>query len=817
MSSRLPAPTEVLPAAVLEALKRHGLLLRLDPRGRIQEINRPLADLLEGTPETFLGGSFRRVMGGSIPRVSRTAFLRDLATQGSWQGLLPLETRSGVRRWADATVTRLPDGILALGRDVTQAHHQAEELRRLSNLYEALGSVGQLLERETTQKAIFEGACETLVKVAGFSMVWIGLDNPTTHEVAVAAQYGDTQGYLKGIKVRSDDTPEGRGPGGLAIRTGRPCVMNDFQRNPAAKPWREAALRAGIASNGTFPILQGGRALGHLSLYSSEPDFFGEAEVGLMEKVATQLSVALHHLEERAERARAEERFATIFRSSPAATSLVRVSDSTYVEVNAAFQRILGYSADEVIGHTGEELGLWAEPDKRARYLENLKRRPGAQEWEATLRTREGREIRALYTGEILDLHGEMFVLSIFLDVTQAHQVEAERDRLRTELYQAQKMEAIGLLAGGVAHDLNNVLGAILAHAEIMERKLPPDSPLLHHVQQTQKAVERSHGIVRQLLAFSRKLPTTPILMDLNDQISQFLRTLAPLIGEHIQVNWSGAPHLPKITFDPNLLDQVVMNLLVNARDAMPKGGTITLSTQTVPPGEAAAIPGLKDQDHLHVRLTCRDTGCGMDEATLARIFEPFFTTKGADKGTGLGLSTVLGIVEQAGGCIEVDSTPGAGTEFRIYLPAAVNTLPAADKAPPNAVLTRTLRILLVEDSEVFRTALAEGLRMQGQTVLAVGSPLKALELFRQEGEGFDVLITDVVMPELSGVDLLEKVHQLRPGLKAILISGFTPEALEDRIPLDETVHFLHKPFSSSALLRMLEEISTTLPREPAP
>ncbi|HJV22604.1 MAG TPA: ATP-binding protein [Holophagaceae bacterium] len=805
-------PTDALPPAVVEALERHALMLRLDPRGRILEVNDPLAELLEGSPSEFRGASFRRVIGGSIPRASRVGLLRDLRARGSWQGVLPLRTCTGTRRWAEALLTRLPEGLLALGLDVTLAHHQAEELVRLGNLYEALGSVGQLLERETTQKAIFEGACEILVKVAGFTMVWIGLDNPATHEVSVAAHYGDTHGYLKGIKVRSDDTPEGRGPGGLAIRTGRPCVMNDFQRNPAAKPWREAALRSGIASNGTFPILQGGRALGHLSLYSSDPDFFGDAEVGLMEKVATQLAVALHHLEERAERARAEERFATIFRASPAAISLTRVADSTFVEVNAAFQRILGYSAEEVIGRTGNDLGIWAEPDKRARYLDNLKRRPGAQEWEATLRTRDGREVHAHYTGEILDIHGEMFVLSLFQDVTQAHQVEAERDRLRAELYQSQKMEAIGLLAGGVAHDLNNVLGAILAHAEIMERKLPPDSPLLHHVQQTQKAVERSHGIVRQLLAFSRKLPAAPILLDLNDQISQFLRTLAPLIGEHIHVTWSGAPELPKVTFDPNLLDQVIMNLLVNARDAMPKGGTVTLSTSVLPPGDPAAIPGLKDQDRLHVRLTCRDTGCGMDEATRARVFEPFFTTKGPDKGTGLGLSTVLGIIEQAGGCIEVDSAPGAGTEFRIYLPAEGASPRAPDKAPPGALLSRSLRILLVEDSEVFRTALAEGLRMQGQRVMAVGSPLKALELFRQEGEGFDVLVTDVVMPELSGVDLLEQVHQLRPGQKAILISGFTPEALEDRITLDETVHFLHKPFSSSALLKMLEEISATLP-----
>ena len=807
-----PAPAEALLPPVLEALRLHMLMLQLDPRGRIVDINDGFCTLSGWPVGELLGAPYRKLTRTPMPGGTRRALRSGLDNQGSWRGVLPLRTREGAWRWMDLVVVRTPDGYAAFGADVTQAHRQEDQLAKLSRLYEALGQVGQLLGRGNRRQALFDGVCEIMVTVAGFKMVWIGLDNPVTHEVAVAAQYGDTEGYLKTIRVRSDDTPEGRGPGGLAIRTGRPCVKNDFLGDPGTQPWHLAALRAGISANATFPIFHGNRVIGHLSLYSGERDFFNDAEVGLMEKVATQLSFALHHLEQEAERARAEERFLAIFNASPAATALSRVSDGTFVEVNTAFERILEYPAGEVLGRTGEALGLWVEPDTRAWFLENLRRSSGPHEWVATLRTRSGREIQALFTGEILDIHGERFALSLFLDVTQARQIESERDRLRNELYQSQKMEAIGLLAGGVAHDLNNVLAAILAHAEIMEHKLPPDSPLLHHVQQTQKAVDRSHGIVRQLLAFSRKLPTRPILLDLNDQITQLLRTLAPLIGEQIHLDWVGAPDLPKVTCDPHLLDQVVMNLLVNARDAMPKGGTIYLSTRTITPMEAAAVPALKGRGQLHVCLACRDTGHGMDEATKARIFDPFFTTKGPEKGTGLGLSTVIGIIDQAGGGIEVDSAPGEGAEFRIYLPAEVGAVPEVPPEPRFTTPIPSLRILLVEDNAVFRTALAEGLRMHGQQVLAVDSPLKALGHLEGGAQAFDVLISDVVLPGMSGVDLVHKLHQLHPGMRVILISGYSPEALDPEFQLDSRIQFLPKPFTSAALLRLLETAAAARP-----
>ena len=800
-----PVPPGDLQAPLLEALQRHALYLSLDQRGRILDVNPAFAELAGWTPRELRGAPYRRLTGAALPPEVRAPLRSALAAEGSWRGVLPLTSRSGLRRWVDLVLTRLPAGFAAFGGDVTREHGQSEELARLGRLYEALGRVGLLLGRATSRKALFDGVCEALVTLGGFKMVWIGLDDPATHEVSMAAQHGDAAGYLRHIRVRSDDTPEGRGPGGLALRTGHPAVMNDFLHEAGAEPWREAARRAGLASNATFPLFRQGVAIGYLSLYSGDPGYFGPAEVGLMEKVANQLSFALGHLEEQVERARAEARFTTIFNASPAATSLSRAADGVFVEVNAAFHRILGYGAEEVLGHTGEQLGIWVEPDQRARYLENLRRKPGAQGWETSLRTKAGREIRVLYTGEILDMHGEMYVLSIFLDVTQAHQLEAERDRLRAELFQSQKMEALGMLAGGVAHDLNNVLGAILAHAEIMARKLPPESPLQPHLQQTELAVARSQDIVHQLLAFSRKLPSHPRPVDLNDQVSQFLRTFTPLLGEQVQLDWEGQPGLPQLTLDPHLLDQVVMNLLVNARDAMPKGGRITLRTRALSPEESRAVPGLKDPSRTHLCLSCRDTGLGMAPAVQARIFEPFFTTKGPDRGSGLGLSTVFGIVEAAGGAIEVESAPGAGSTFRILLPAGAPASAEGGKPEGGSASGRSLRILLVEDNEILRNALAEALRMRGHRVMGVGTSRQALDLLGKAGEGFEVVVTDMVLPDLSGPDLLAQAQARQPGLKGVLMSGYAPETLEERLQLGEAVRCLQKPFSSQTLISLLE------------
>ena len=404
------------------------------------------------------------------------------------------------------------------------------------------------------------------------------------------------------------------------------------------------------------------------------------------------------------------------------------------------------------------------------------------------------------------------------------HRVEARTGELRREveerreaqealrqsdqqLRQAQKMEAIGLLAGGVAHDFNNLLTAIVGYAQLMLRRIDPRDPLCTNAQEILKAGRRATGLTRQLLAFSRKQVMEPRVIDLNDVVANMHKMLARLIGEDVELSAQPASDLGCVLADPGQIEQVIMNLAVNARDAVPQGGRLVIETANVELDEnyADRHPGVRPC--AHVMLAISDTGCGMDEATRLRIFEPFFTTKERGKGTGLGLSTVYGIVQQSGGTVWVYSEPGRGTTFKIYLPlvaraATVFGASSAEEAPRG-----TETVLLVEDDDIVRDLAGEILRVNGYTVLAAPHGGEAIVLCERHPGAVDLLLTDVVMPQLNGRELVERVRPLRPAMKVLFMSGYTGRALGSQGTLEPGTPFIQKPFTPDALTRKVREV----------
>jgi signal transduction histidine kinase len=375
---------------------------------------------------------------------------------------------------------------------------------------------------------------------------------------------------------------------------------------------------------------------------------------------------------------------------------------------------------------------------------------------------------------------------------------------VEAQLHQSQKLEAVGQLAGGVAHDINNMLTVILGHAELLRHKLGPHDARLHHVEATEKAAARSRGIVAQLLAFSRKTVPNPVVLDLEPHLAELARTLAPLIGEQILLRVTCQPGLWKIRFDPSQLDQIVMNLVLNARDAMPGGGTVTIAAVNLQLDAAFRDQHLEAEPGPHVLLTVHDHGCGMDRATAARVFEPFFTTKGPGQGTGLGLATVFGIVRQAKGFITVYSEPGRGTDFKVYLPVFVGDGLALAQAPAPAVLPAAGKVLLVEDDESLRVVIAQMLEALGQEVQVAASGREALLLAAEASFDAQLLLTDMVMPGMGGLELRDRIRELRPGLRVTLMSGYATEAILSQVDRAEGLHILQKPFSSAELAREL-------------
>jgi two-component system cell cycle sensor histidine kinase/response regulator CckA len=387
----------------------------------------------------------------------------------------------------------------------------------------------------------------------------------------------------------------------------------------------------------------------------------------------------------------------------------------------------------------------------------------------------------------------------------------SERRQLEAQLLQAQKMEAVGRLAGGVAHDFNNLLTAITGYSELMLRRLPAGDPLRRHAEEIRKSGNRAAALTSQLLAFSRKQVMQPKMLDLNSVISEMEKMLRRLIGEDIELATMLASGLWKVKADPGQLEQVIMNLVVNARDAMREVGRLTIETSNIELDEEDARWHAGITPGRYVMLVVNDTGSGMDQQTRERVFEPFFTTKEVGKGTGLGLSTVYGIVKQSGGYIFVYSEPGKGATFKIYLPAIEEqTVVRAQRDTTGHLQLPHGRetVLLVEDEAVVRNLAASVLREQGYTVLEASNGEEAIELAAQhDGEEIHLLLTDVVMPRMSGREVAERLERARPGMRVMYTSGYTEDAIVHHGVMDDGVAFLPKPFTPNVLARKVREV----------
>jgi len=391
--------------------------------------------------------------------------------------------------------------------------------------------------------------------------------------------------------------------------------------------------------------------------------------------------------------------------------------------------------------------------------------------------------------------------------VTEKKKAELRLHQTEDQFRQAQKMEAVGRLAGGVAHDFNNMLQVIISYAELALGKLTPSDALYGAVQQIMKAGQRSADLTGQLLAFARKQTIAPKVLDLNESVAGMLKMLQRLIGEDIDLVFMPGHGLGTVKIDPTQVDQILANLTVNARDAISSVGKVTIETDNAEFDESycrthdGVLPG------QFVLLALSDDGCGMDKETQARLFEPFFTTKLQGQGTGLGLATVYGIVKQNNGFICVYSELGQGTAFKIYLPRLQSDTAAIDETPKQAVaLNGTETVLLVDDEEALLGLGKMLLEDRGYTALAAGSPIQAIQLAEQYSGVIHLLLTDVVMPIMSGRELLQRLSIQRPGLKCLFMSGYTADAISHRGILEEGIHFLQKPFSGEQLGAKLRE-----------
>jgi two-component system cell cycle sensor histidine kinase/response regulator CckA len=499
------------------------------------------------------------------------------------------------------------------------------------------------------------------------------------------------------------------------------------------------------------------------------------------------------------ERKKAEERFYKAFNANPEPMTIATMSNGLYIDVNESFLRITGHRREEVIGHTSLDLQFWERPEDRAKFLEILKKRDSVRDLEIIFLTKSGEQRTGMILAEIIEVDGQTCVLAIVKDFT-------DQKGLEKQLRQSQKMEAIGQLSGGIAHDFNNLLSVIIGYSDLMEVRLPANDPLQKMCEQIKKAGQSAASLTRQLLAFSRQQVLEPKILDLNAIVRNVEKMLRRLIGEEIDFSTALEPALASIKADQGQIEQVIVNLVVNARDAMPHGGKLRIETANVRLDETYARIHPPQQEGPYVSLTVSDTGIGMDAETQAHIFDPFFTTKEVGKGTGLGLSTVYGVVRQSGGHIWVYSELGHGTTFKIYLPLSGRAL-HVEKSSPG--LTETLRgtetILLVEDAQPLRELASSLLAEDGYTVLEAGHPEQAVEIAKRYKGPIHLLLTDMVMPGMNGRVLADKLASIRPEMRVVFMSGYTGFTHSGLI--DSELILLAKPFTKDTLLRKLHEV----------
>ena len=479
---------------------------------------------------------------------------------------------------------------------------------------------------------------------------------------------------------------------------------------------------------------------------------------------------------------------------------------------SAEMYRIFGVSSDTFTPNRESFLDL-IHPEDRAVMREWLATcaavgKPGDQEFRHILPDGAVRFVRG--RGELVcDAEGRPdHMAGTAQDVTERTQMEKERRQLEEKLRQSQKMEAVGQLAGGVAHDFNNVLTAILGYGSLLASRLAPDAPGREEVDEILHASERAAALTRQLLAFSRRQVLKPVVLSINELIANFEKMLGRLIGEDVNLIARLDPSLGNVRADRGQLEQVIMNLAVNARDAMPDGGRLTIETANADLDESYAQQHVPVEPGRYVMVALSDTGSGMDEETQARIFEPFFTTKEKGKGTGLGLATVYGIVKQSGGYIWVYSEPGKGTTFKVYLPRAEEA--AAESAPPPSDSLPRVgieTILLVEDEPAVRNLSRRVLEERGYRVLEASSGKEALERIRGEEGRIHLLLTDLVMPEMGGTELASRLEVEDPTMRVLFMSGYTDDAVVRNGLLGSGRAFLQKPFTPAMLVRKIRDV----------
>ncbi len=679
------------------------------------------------------------------------------------------------------------------------------ENTRTHRALRVLSDVQRVLIRAEDEELLPAEVCRIVVESGGYRVAGLGFtpDGKLGSYAAVAHSGDDDDDMARGA------LPNDASPIALALETGAVHVARELSSLPANARDR-ARSSSGYGALAAVPLVDGTQTIGVLQVRAVEPDAFGRDEVAILGDLGRDVAVGLGLARRRRERERRLAEFDASNRELRLRSyALDKVSDAVYLMsgdspvfryVNDAAAQSLGYTREELLsGMSVLDIDSNLDESNWDGLVQAMKALGHGRVESAHIR-KDGSTFPIEVTGNIFEFEGELQNLAIARDISERKEAEAARQTLEAQLRQAQKMEAVGQLAGGVAHDFNNVLLVIQMVAGVL-RESDPRETTRRAVDEIVAATERAANLTRQLLVFSQRQVVDPVNIDLAESARDMSKLLARVLEEQITLEVQIEEGLPLVRADRGMIGQVLMNLAINARDAMPDGGKLLIAVESTRHSHPKAGAEAAGKAALYVCLKVSDTGTGIAAEDLGRIFDPFFTTKATGKGTGLGLATVFGIVETHGGWIDVESAVGKGTTFKVFLPAVEGTR-APSVVPEGSLTSRegSDTILLVEDDAAVRAATCIALRRYGYRVLEAASGEAALALFEARGNEVDLLVTDLVMPgKLSGRQLAEQIAERAPALRVLFTSGYSPDFnFSLRLPRGQLL--LQKPYSPSTL-----------------
>jgi PAS domain S-box-containing protein len=577
---------------------------------------------------------------------------------------------------------------------------------------------------------------------------------------------------------------------------------------PEAIKEKQEFEQQGIQSILAVPMIFSNKVMGFIGLDSVKEEKMWAGDTNSLLKIVGQVFAnALENKKTRQALLESEERLRIVFETFPDPVTIIQADDGRCIDVNSAFTRVTGWTYDEVVGKTTADLDIWNDPQEREKLTAAITEHGKVENLEAQFRLKDGRLITALISAILIILRNKPHILTITRDISELKAAQQEREQLKTRLIQAQKMEAIGTLAGGIAHDFNNILGAIIGYAEMALYDTQKGSMEHYNIEQVLKAGHRAKDLVKQILAFSRKSEQDKKIIFLTPIIKEVLKLLRASLPTTIEIKLNIEPNLDAIFADPTQIHQVMMNLCTNSAHAMgDKGGILAVNLHNVNLNIEAAAQYPELNPGLYVKLSISDTGCGMNAATMQRIFDPYFTTKELDKGTGMGLAVVHGIVKGHGGGIHVESAAGKGTRFDILFPAIIRQV-MSETEELKALPTGNETILCVDDEQPLIELGKSMLKKLGYRVETRILPLEAIEVFKAAPDKFDLVISDMTMPAMTGVSLAKKLMEIRPEIPVVICTGYSEQIDESRAKELGIKGFLMKPFTIRELSKTVRQV----------